>query len=74
MFVQLVPLKDSEAADLVPPGLDIPLTANAAVCKPQPASSCLAVFNPVGLEVQLVPFHFSVALDTGAPPKANAAV
>jgi hypothetical protein len=35
---------------------------------------CLAVFKPVGFDVQDVPLYSSVAPVVGSPPKANAAV
>jgi hypothetical protein len=42
---------------------------------PQPAKACLAVFKPVGFEVQVDPSYSSVApILGGPPPKARAAV
>jgi hypothetical protein len=38
-----------------------PPNPKAAVCVPAPAISVLAVFNPVGLEVQVEPSYSSVA-------------
>jgi hypothetical protein len=58
----------------------VPPKAKANVCIPQPAIPIRAVFTPVGLDVQLVPFHNSVAVVKvppfgGAPPlNAKAAV
>ena len=52
--------------------------ANAVVCVPTPPNTYLAVPSPVGLLVQLVPFHNSVADDPVGeeinPPKAKAEV
>jgi hypothetical protein len=58
-----------EATRLVPSGL--PPKAKAAVCVPAPTSDYLAVFKPVGLEVQLVPSYNSVApvAEVVLPPK-----
>ena len=41
---------------------------------PAPARYPLAVPKPVGFEVQLVPFHNSVASVFGCPPNAKAKV
>jgi hypothetical protein len=43
---------------------------------PQPPKPCLAVFNPVGFDVQVDPLYSSVAAVLGgtSPPNAKAAV
>ena len=57
----------------------LPPAATAKVLVPNPAKLSFAVERPVGLDVQTVPFHFSVAVvltPVGGvyPPKANEAV
>ena len=60
------------------PGGAYPPKAKPAVCVPQPPKPLLAVASPVGLEVQVVPFHVSVipvlVLGPGVktPPAATA--
>jgi hypothetical protein len=55
--------------------VELPPKAKPAVCVPAPAIAYLAVFNPVGFDVQVEPSYNSVApVVGGSPPKANANV